>query len=327
MTRTGFWVGAIACVAGFSTSAVACELTSSGRYMRIAMLGQFAVEEVGPGQITFARSAGDLADPAPHNVDPRKFSKNTLVEMRSAAGRGWRFRAEGNFFDRGARRTALYGVRWAFPAPKLPDRGTYAFWSVAEREEVSALPTLTMVGDSITWMRYGQSFRCRLAESLPVRFTGARTDVYGFHHEGEGGDATGDVLARLDRIAPADAYFLLLGTNDASGGDVAGALGRLKTIAERLEKRSSVVMVSTILPRADDLSGFAQSLNAGIREWLRAEDGRIRLIDLAAEFSRLDDWHGLLLFDGLHPNESGYDAITRILAPQIRQVLDGAKRK
>lgn len=49
-------------------------------------------------------------------------------------------------------------------------------------------------------------------------FVGSNRDVFGYPHEGEGGNHTKDVVNRLSEIPLADVYTVLLGTNDYNGG-------------------------------------------------------------------------------------------------------------
>lgn len=184
--------------------------------------------------------------------------------------------------------------------------------------------TLSMVGDSITWWQQGEYFRCLLVDNgLKYRFAGSRTDVFGYAHEGEGGNNTEQVLARMNGISPSGAYFLLVGTNDRASP--LHTVSNILTIAQLLKEKAATgngvkVFISTLLPRTDQFKERNVKVNVFLRESIRtcgASCAQIKLVDLESGFLSNKAWETLLSSDGLHPNKDGYRFLSELLAREL----------
>ncbi len=188
-----------------------CYLATSGRFQRISQLGQFDVYDA----TNDALALRGVPEFQRSDLDRTKFNRNTLIEMRDSFFRRWYFRFGGDNFDQTSRLTYFYTLVWSGNAAP-PKSGRYTFWTTRDiAPPIENSTTLAMIGDSLTWWNFGQKFRCLLqAKISATAFVGSRTDIYGFGHEGEGGNTTGDILSRFDQIVPAASYLMLAGTND-----------------------------------------------------------------------------------------------------------------
>ena len=224
-----------------------------------------------------------------------------------------------------SKRTLFYDVQWA--------DGRHP--TVAEAYQVDIVeahdhlpprrPTMSMVGDSVTWWQYGEYFRCLLADAgVPFEFIGSRTDVFGYGHEGEGGNKTTDVIARLDYILPSQNYFLLVGTNDQAGSEE-DVVKRIMQIASALQQKQAKlpgekrVYIGTILPRTDEFGPRNKRINALLRKRIHTCKKKcegIRLIDTETAFLSQPHWKDLLAGE-LHPNLEGYRFLAGFLAAQF----------
>ena len=159
------------------------------------------------------------------------------------------------------------------------------------------------VGDSITagGNRGGDPYPPRLA---------AMTGKTVINH-GVGGESTGAALNRIGSILANDkpgAMLILLGANDLiQGGSMNDAVANLRSIIQLAKANNTIPVVATLLPMRNVhalWAGGARELSARIRDLASSESAR--LVDLEAEFGSRE---GLLLDDGLHPNDAGNQLI------------------
>lgn len=193
---------------------------------------------------------------------------------------------------------------------------------------------LCMIGDSITWAEEGDYWRLDLLEHLPnLAFVGTHSAVLGYSHAGEGGNGTGQVLARLDDIPDCPYYHLLIGTNDGSAPDEAQQQVKAQACADRIVKivqgllqKPSVktVFLGSILPCQTDDPARDQT-NSKVNAILRPQmatlfpDGRVVWIEYEQPIRALPNWGPIIR---LHPTREGYKVIAGIMAEAIRQALD-----
>ena len=260
--------------------------------------------------IGFNASAGDLRDPVLYDNQVDNFHFDGLYRA-SSGGVSWYFRFGDHAFSGGT--TQFTFLNWA--NNNRPAAGGPMEFSVVRKDiPQTGSIELSTVGDSITWGCRGESFRKRLALRNPdLRFMGYRTDTYGYGHEGEGGDDTRKVLARMGRIVPSGNYLLLIGTNDRFPEEET-VRNIVLIVSELLKKKAgNRVYLMTILPRSDAIDERNLRVNQQLRDWV-AQTGsdRIRLIDAETGFRNLPDWRGLLT-DGLHPSDEGYWHLTEII--------------
>jgi lysophospholipase L1-like esterase len=300
-----------------------CTLKVSLPAKSLYTFGYVSLEEISSTYIWFAAEVGNIVPANPQEVSSTSFNYNTLYRITDQSGNAWYFRFNGEWFDWGSSgRTAFYAVQWADGrSPVLP--GRYLIESVNAPRPQSGARSLTTIGDSMTWFGDGQAFRCLMAAYLPgYRFTGSRTDSYGFGHEGHGGDNTADILARLSVVPISDAYLLLIGANDGGyiPADTAKNVDRI--VGQLLQKnRSAQIYVSTLPPRGDQYSTVTNQRNAAIRAWYDSYslNKNVTLVDTDDAMRAIPDPVARFISpDRIHPNATGYDIISQLISAAIK---------
>ena len=214
---------------------------------------------------------------------------------------------------------------------------------------------LCMIGDSITWIIAGDTFRGYLLKEIPeLAFVGTHTAKLGYSHAGEGGDNTAACLReRIDdpsRIPDSRYYHVLMGVNDSNApygeakrnpkADLAqlqkeGArkiADRLLLMCEKLLKRprTEKIFLGTIMPcypdrKTEPPEVFVRyesrdATAALVNEFLRADvpakfGGKVVLVEYEKPLRAMPDWKAVIR---LHPTQEGYRRIAPILAKAIR---------
>lgn len=193
---------------------------------------------------------------------------------------------------------------------------------------------LCMVGDSITWWGDGDYWREYLLAEVPqLAFVGTYTGKLGYSHAGEGGNSTGNVLARLDAIPACPYYSLLIGTNNNNVGTEKDIQPRARQTSERIERIVSGllnkpgvhnVFLGSILPCKTD-NPLRDRTNAATNALLResmasmSAKGRVVWVEYEKPIRALPGWEPIIR---LHPTEEGYKVLARILGETMRTALD-----
>lgn len=288
----------------FSVYAQDCELKSHPIAAK-QLLGTLNILEAREGLIRLEPEQDGL-------LYTSAFDFDTLYELERNH-QSYRFRMGEMFEANGS--TYLGNLAWE-QGSQLPAPGQYSIYAV-ETFINSNNPSLTMVGDSITWWSYGRFFRCMMAVQIPgFDFTGPHTDQFGYGHAGEGGNNSSEVLQRLDAIAPADNYVVLVGTNDwGTNLSPEQTFDHIRLIAKRLSDKGGLVIVSTLLPRLDEKQARNDKVNTRLRNWV--PQCNCTVVDLDKAFRPIASpkyyWD-----EGLHPNIEGYREIARIMAGFIK---------
>lgn len=195
-------------------------------------------------------------------------------------------------------------------------------------------PGLLMLGDSITHFWGGEPY-----DSSPLDYVTTAPDLWLDCLErfnpvnlGFGNDRVENALWRvehgeLDKAAPDATCVILIGTNNLSDSEpediASGIVALCNAVRERLPGGS--ILVQGIYPRGDQDAGVLKRLaitNAMIRSALLAAGNLAwRYVDVGYV---LEDGTGRLkpglTRDGLHPTCEGYEALTRVLIPEIERL-------
>lgn len=178
--------------------------------------------------------------------------------------------------------------------------------------------TLDTIGDSIISSNYGQNIRCLLHDyKLQYDFSGSFIDIYGFKHDGKGGQTSSDILKRIDTIPVADSYFILIGINDIyQSYSKEVIVSNIKNIAKNLSSRNHncIIYISTLLPVHGSHLNDVMELNYLLN--LKDFCSQCKIIDLGGYFYNLNNWESYLI-DGVHPNLEGYQLIAKYLSNEI----------
>jgi len=283
-------------------------------------LGNVVFDAFDRHKLWVSASAGNVMDDVLYDRRSDNFNYDGLYRL-SKDGKSWLFRYGGQVFDNdGTKRTFLYDVQWANgDYPK--EAGAYTVEVVSQQPNSKTSPTLNTVGDSITWWQYGEYFRCLLADNgLPYNFVGSRTDIFGYGHDGEGGNNTRDVLNRIQAIPPSSYYFILIGTNDRFSTDE--TVSNIMKIAALLrdKQNDSIVLISTLLPRKDEFNARVEGVNEKLKNAFKhCKDCQgLKLIDTNVVLAQ-KDWQSLSA-DGLHPNKEGYKFLAKFIANKLQNL-------
>lgn len=280
---------------------------------RVLSFGSLSVSEFSESEILFDFSESDITDQVKYNEDLESFNFDNMYEVVSG-GNSYYFRFGWSLFD--GDNTRFKFVEWL--GGKFPITSGYHEFFMVESELCQVGErSITFIGDSTTWWNDGKYMRKMLDSKLDgFVFVGSKTDVFGYGHEGEGGDGTRQVLSRLDKIAHSDVYILMIGTNDGHNDTVAN----IKEIVRRLLKRTdSIILVSTLLPRNDEKDYRNTLINQSLVEGISGISNRVKVINTGGYFRTLD-WVGLMP-DRIHPNKVGYEYITNFIANEIMNTL------
>ena len=202
---------------------------------------------------------------------------------------------------------------WANLARYRADNATVASPSAGER--------VVFMGDSITdaWgRRYGKFFPGKPYVNRGISGQTTPQMLLRFRP---------DVLALKPRVV-----VILAGTNDIAGNTGPMTLeeiqGNLMSMAELAKANDIRVVLSSVMPVSDDIKPQTArrppekilALNSWIKDYA-AKNGHIYL----DYFSAMKNEKGLirteLTYDGLHPNEAGYELIEPLAAKAIEAAL------
>ncbi len=193
---------------------------------------------------------------------------------------------------------------------------------------------LCMIGDSITWAQKGDYWRMELIARLPnLAFIGTHSAIHGYSHAGEGGNGTGQILARMKDIPDCPYYNLLIGTNnngvpkaeliENKSKQTADAI--IKIVNELLKKKGvKTVFLSSILPCATD-NPFRDQCNSATNKILRENfdkvfpKDKVVWVEYETPIRQVEGWEKKIF---LHPNEEGYALIADISATAIKAELN-----
>ncbi|MEI6502393.1 MAG: SGNH/GDSL hydrolase family protein, partial [Armatimonadota bacterium] len=154
----------------------------------------------------------------------------------------------------------------------------------------------------------------------------------GYSHAGEGGNGSGQVLARLDAIPACPYYHVLIGTNDGSGKTEEEQQKLAEACASRIVKivngllaktGTQKVFLGSILPCQTDNPARDETnskVNAVLRPQISAlfPDGRVVWVEYEQPIRAIRNWGPIIQ---LHPTRVGYRLIATILAQTLRDEL------
>ena len=284
-------------VLSFNVHSTACELLVNTPTTFVKSLGTVKFNAFGLDAIVFAPIMGDMSC---------QLNYNYLYQMTDGINTFY-FRFNGQVFNGNS--TVLSGVSWANNvAPTVV--GDYIVDAYTASKAAVYNQTMVTIGDSITWSLYGRYLRCMLVDQgIGYDFIGEKTDTFGFAHEGEGGDNTANILARIGSIPVADAYFILAGTNDITLTPMQ-TVNNLMMISVALHTKSpnAIIYLSTLLPRYTPYLQRNLDVNAILlaNQW----GNNIQVLDTGGDFYSFQNWQTFLLPDILHPTYAGYGIIT-----------------
>ncbi|WP_299363771.1 SGNH/GDSL hydrolase family protein [Winogradskyella sp.] len=281
----------------------------------IATLGVFQIDEISESSIVFNPSEGDLTDKVLYDGKTNEFNFNgTYKLIDTKDDKAYYFKFGWQRFDS---KTEFIHGNWLTDIPN--QSGTYTIKAVKIPFNQRGKIRLCTVGDSQTWWGNGRFLRKLINKQKEnFIFVGSNQDVFGYYHEGEGGNHTKDVVNRIDDIPVADIYTLLLGTNDFKE-NVEKSLENLGIIVQKLKEKNdkAIVYYITPLPTTDKKrDNFNNRLKT---MFLEKHQNEIELIDIGTYFRKMDNWKQFFP-DGLHLSKKGYDLMANYLATEIKTI-------
>lgn len=194
---------------------------------------------------------------------------------------------------------------------------------------------LCMIGDSITWWRYGDDWRQYLLDRIPsLAFVGTHTAALGYSHAGEGGNSIDQVIARMADIPDCPYYHLLIGTNNNNVATAEEIKPRSERAAQKIEEAVNLllqkpsvrkVFLGSILPCATK-NPLRDQTNAATNVILRQRfaDGafptdKVVWVEYEKPVRAWPDWEPKI---ELHPLKEGYEFLADILAPILQREIN-----
>ena len=279
----------------------------------IKSLGSFQIDKITETNIVFNVKEGDLTDKKLYDgkVDELNFNGTyKLIEKTTKDPYYFKFGWQ-NFNNN----TELVHVNWLKGIPRKAGEFEIKVVSVPF-VQFGELKVCT-IGDSQTWWGNAKYFRQFMnAENEDFCFVGSNQDVFGFYHEGEGGNHTKDVVKRIDDIPYADIYTILLGTNDYKG-NLTESAQNLIYIVKQLKQKNKKAKIYYITP-LPTTNQERDTFNNELKDkFLTTIDKSIEVIYLGEHMRSLNNWERLFP-DGLHVNKEGYRLISNYLTSKIK---------
>lgn len=271
--------------------------------------------------IYFDEIHGELTSPTMYNNVYPEFNFNNVYQIKDSSNNTYYFRFGWTLFYKN--QTIFTNVRWQNNIKPTPTKNFVNFdFSVVDIKFIQ-FGTLTMctIGDSQTWWDKAQNLRKYINESYSdLIFIGSHTDVFGYDHEGEGGNNTTRLLKRINNIPTADYYSLLIGTNDW-GSDIEATASNVLQITNhliQLNPNAKIVYLTPIPTTSEDRDLFNQKLSKNLLAKFNNND-QITVLDLRREILKNKDWATVYLEpDGLHQSIEGVRLMGQLIGEKIK---------
>jgi lysophospholipase L1-like esterase len=149
-------------------------------------------------------------------------------------------------------------------------------------------------------------------------------------HEGHGGWTISQIAGIADGTLSTNKpsiVLLKIGTNDINSGGSAAAPNGLKNLIDQIAKDvpSALLVVSSIIPIKDDnTNSWVKTYNATIPTAVSAAAAagkHVVFVDAYAAFVANANWKTALMYDNLHPNDTGYALLGQTWYAAISAVL------
>lgn len=283
---------------------------------KINDLGNFLLK-FSDDQIIFDSKHGNMISPFLYENDPNEFNLNGLYKMTNESNVDYYFRFGWvEFIDD---KTIFSDVNWLNELSPLEEQ-SYRISTVNIRFKQEGDFSVCTIGDSQTWFKKSQPLRKAMNYYYnDLIFAGSNTDIYGYGHEGEGGNETADVLKRFEYIPKADYYTILLGTNDYRGSNNLAFRNIILLFQKLTEKfpKSKIIYISPLPSDEEGRNEFNSSLESKILDETIGK-ANIIYLNLAQKLKHNPNWiDDYMVGDGLHLNSAGLDLFAKEIASII----------
>ncbi len=282
----------------------------------IKKLGFFQMK-VEKNKIIFDAKHGNVNDDILYDLKKDNFNFDGIYKIEGEDNSfyfryGWQeFKNEQSIFS---------NVKWI--NNEKPASGEYQIHVVQIDFNQTGQLSLCTIGDSQTWWSYASKLRLFIKElECNYKFVGNRTDIYGYPHEGEGGNSSKQLFDRRERIPEADYYTILIGTNDWKN-DIEETLANItKTVLFLYDKYPmSQILFLTPLPTTNkERDQFNDLLKHKLIEKLRVLEDRVSIVYLGEKMRKNKNWHTEYIgYDGLHQTEAGVKFMAEVIVDQLK---------
>lgn len=274
-------------------------------------------------KMIFNKAHGIISSPTEYNNLSNEFNFNNIYQIKDSLQNVYYFRFGWVSYEEN--QTLFSNIQWLKNIkPKEFKSFTDFEFSVVEIDFIQfGKKTLCTIGDSQTWYSKAQHLRTDInAINEDLIFIGTNTDIFGYGHEGEGGNSTDKLLSRMHNIPKADYYTLLIGTNDYKG-NIDTSYSNILEITNHIKSLNpeALLFYLTPIPTKDkDRDDFNKNLS---RRLLAKFNGsrQIIVLDLGKKMRENKDWEvDYLGHDGLHQNTSGVQFMARLIGEKTKGI-------
>jgi lysophospholipase L1-like esterase len=272
-------------------------------------------------KIIFDETHGRIETPLKYNNLYNEFNFNNIYEIKDILGNKYFFRFGWVSFN--DEKSMFTGVIWIDDnIPKLNNIYTEFDFSVVDIKYVQFGSTsLCTIGDSQTWFSRAQNLRKFINEANDeLIFVGSNTDIYGYGHEGEGGDKTIQLLNRINNIPRTDYYTLLIGTNDYWYDLETARVNILKVVSylSNFNPKAKIFYLSP-LPTTNEVR---DNFNTNLYKKLIDDFSKMKnviVLDVGEKMRQNKNWaSAYITSDGVHPSDEGVRFMANLIANKIK---------
>jgi len=267
-----------------------------------------------------------IKTPLQYNNKTDEFNFNNIYKIEDSLNNIFYFRF--GWISYSDDKTILSNVKWINKKPQYSsDYTSFEFSVVSIPYRQIGDITVCTIGDSQTWWNIAQNLRRLINDNMSeLVFIGSNTDIYGYGHEGEGGNGTKQVLNRIKNIKKADYYTLLIGTNDWKG-DVSNSYRNILKIIEQIyviNPKATVIYLTPLPTSNEERNEFNKELSTRLlKEFNKTQ--KVKILDLGKIMKENDNWEKqFLLKDGLHQNMNGVKFMAKLISKKI-ELLNNEK--
>ncbi|WP_458627080.1 SGNH/GDSL hydrolase family protein [Winogradskyella sp. PC D3.3] len=292
----------------------------------IHKLGCYQIK-INKNKIYFNKIHGNISSPLKYHNLYTEFNFNNTYEIKDSLNNKYYFKFGWVSFKENE--TIFSNINWIDDnKPKEIDDFSDFEFNVVDIDYIQfGNISLCTIGDSQTWWSNAQNLRKFINQSYPnLIFIGSNTDVFGYGHEGEGGNNTNQLIKRINRIPKADYYTLLIGTNDWKN-DIETTFLNIVAVTESLTKinANAKILYLTPIPTVNKERDF---FNTSLKEKLLIkfkENENIVVLDLGNEMRKNEDWESnYLSSDGLHQSPEGVRFMSNLIAEKIKTIANNS---
>lgn len=287
-------------------------------------LGTFSIAVL-KDKIIFDSKHGNFESPLLDVGGLAAFNFNEIYKIESSQHKIYYFRYGWAHFSNGY--TSFTTVKWLKDVPKERDEFVeYEISSVSIDFLQFGSISVCTIGDSQTWFQNAAQLRKKMNQyDEYLIFKGSKCDIFGYPHEGEGGNNSSQLLSRIQNIPKADYYTLLIGTNDEQNpieDTRTNIIAIISYISSKYPK-SKILYLSPVPTTQTERDVFNVALYAMIHKILLEDPQRYQnllFIDLYGKMRENPQWMDeYLTEDGLHQSKHGIEFMAETLVDAIEK--------